>query len=190
MSTLSNITKHRAIGAIICLFGIAALTLWLPNDVDSGLIEKVRRRYQIGDMLAPVMALCIMLFGGAWLMLSTNRTIIGKIAAPARTILMFLVIVGTSLLLMRFTGPVMVWLAEAVGVVEAGTGYRPLRDTLPWKFTGFLAGGTMMIWALGAYADNKWSWRRLVIGFLIALVIGAAFDLPFEDLILPPNGDL
>jgi len=25
---------------------------------------------------------------------------------------------------------------------------------------------------------------------LIALVIGAAFDLPFEDLILPPNGDL
>ena len=141
-------------------------------------------------MLAPVLALCIMLFGGAWLMLSTNRTIIGKIAAPARAILMFLVIVGTSLLLMRFTGPVMVWLAEAVGVVEAGTGYRPLRDTLPWKFTGFLAGGTMMIWALSAYADNKWSWRRLVIGFLIALVIGAAFDLPFEDLILPPNGDL
>ena len=190
MSNLSNITQHRAIGAVICLFGVAALALWLPNDVDSGLIEKVRRRYQIGDMLAPVMALCTMLFGGAWLTLSADRAATRGITAPARAILMFLVIVGASLLLMRFTGPVMVWLAEAVGLVEAGTGYRPLRDTLPWKFTGFLAGGTIMIWALGSYADNLWSWRRLGIGLLIALVIGAAFDLPFEDLILPPNGDL
>ena len=83
-----------------------------------------------------------------------------------------------------------IWLAETVGLVETGTGYRPLRDTLPWKFSGFLAGGSVLIWALSAYADQQWSWRRLGIGFLIALIIGAAFDLPFEDLILPPNGDM
>jgi len=98
--------------------------------------------------------------------------------------------VGLSLLLMRWTGPATVWLAEIAGLIEADTGYRPLRDTLPWKFTGFLAGGTVMIWTLSALADGGWSWRRLGAAFLITLVIGAVFDLPFEDLVLPPNGDL
>ena len=52
-----------------CLIaGLAALVLWLPNDVDSGLIEKVRRRYQIGDMLAPMVALATILLGGGWLL--------------------------------------------------------------------------------------------------------------------------
>ena len=190
MRYLENITKHRATGAVVCLFGVAAMLFWLPNDVDSGLVEKVRRRYQIGDMLAPAMALSVMLAGGVWLVLSGDRATVGRIAAPARAIAMFLGLVGASLLLMRFAGPAAVWIAEAAGLVEAGTGYRPLRDTLPWKFIGFLAGGTMMIWALSAYTDNVWSWRRLGIGFLVALAIGAAFDLPFEDLILPPNGDL
>lgn len=190
MSDLWNITQHRAIGAVTCLFAIAALLLWLPNDIDSGLIEKVRRRHQIGDMLAPAMALTIMLLGGVWLALSSNRAALGKVAGPARAILIFIGIAGASLLLMRFTGPGIIWLAETVGLVEAGTGYRPLRDTLPWKFSGFLAGGSVLIWALSAYADQQWSWRRLGIGLVIALIIGAAFDLPFEDLILPPNGDL
>ena len=31
---------------------------------------------------------------------------------------------------------------------------------------------------------------RLGIGFVITLVIGAVFNLPFEDLVLPPNGDV
>ena len=190
MSDLWNITQHRAIGAVTCLFAIAALLLWLPNDIDSGLIEKVRRRHQIGDMLAPAMALTIMLLGGAWLALSSNRAALGKVAGPARAILIFIGIAGASLLLMRFTGPGIIWLDETVGLVEVGTGYRPLRDTLPWKFSGFLAGGSVLIWALSAYADHQWSWRRLGIGLVIALIIGAAFDLPFEDLILPPNGDL
>ena len=47
-----------------------------------------------------------------------------------------------------------------------------------------------MIWALGAIADGGWTWRRLVTAFLVAFVIGAVFDLPFEDLVLPPNGDV
>ena len=72
---------------------------------------------------------------------------------------------------------------------------RPAPDTGRFatrflKFIGFLAGGTVMIWALGAIADGGWTWRRLVTAFLVAFVIGAVFDLPFEDLVLPPNGDV
>ena len=183
-------SRHRAIGAVVCIAGLAALVLWLPNDVDSGLIEKVRRRYQIGDMLAPTVALATILLGGGWLLLSKDRQPTGDIAGAARAILISLAVIALSLLLMRWGGPAAVWLGEAVGIVEAGTGYRPLRDTLPWKFIGFLAGGTVMIWALGAIADGGWTWRRLVTAFLVAFVIGAVFDLPFEDLVLPPNGDV
>ena len=190
MSELRTISRHRVIGAAAFVIGLAALMLWLPNDVDSGLIERVRRRYQIGDMLGPVVALATIMLGGVWLCLSQDRQPVGKIIAPARAIAVFIAVIALSLLLMRWAGPAVVWLGEMAGLIEPGTGYRPLRDTLPWKFTGFLAGGTVMIWALGALADGAWKWRRLGIGFVITLVIGAVFDLPFEDLVLPPNGDV
>ena len=190
MIDLQKIPQHRVIGAVVCIAGLAALLLWLPNDVDSGLIEKVRRRYQIGDMLAPVVALTVLLLGGAWLMMSRDRQPAGDIIGPVRAILVSLVMVALSFLLMRWAGPAAVWLGEMAGLVEAGTGYRPLRDTLPWKFTGFLAGGTVMIWTLSALADGGWTWRRFGTAFLVTLVIGAVFDLPFEDLVLPPNGDV
>lgn len=190
MMDFRTITQHRLIGAFVCIAGLAALVLWLPHDVDSGLVEKVRRRYQIGDMLAPVVALTVILFGGIWLLLSRDRQPVGDIIGPARSILISLAVITLSLLLMRWVGPATVWLGEVAGLIEAGTGYRPLRDTLPWKFAGFMTGGTVMIWALSALADGGWTWRRLGTAFLITLVIGAVFDLPFEDLVLPPNGDL
>ena len=190
MIDLQKIPQHRAIGAVVFIAGLAALLLWVPNDVDSGLIEKVRRRYQIGDMMAPVVALAVILFGGGWLLLSNDRRPVGDIIGPARAILVSLVMIALSLVLMRWAGPAAVWLAELTGLVEPGTGYRPLRDTLPWKFIGFLAGGAVMIWTLSALADGGWTWRRFVTAFLIAFVIGAVFDLPFEDLVLPPNGDV
>ncbi|PDH60241.1 MAG: hypothetical protein CNE93_01305 [SAR116 cluster bacterium MED-G06] len=190
MTDLKNISQHRAIGAFVCIAALAALVLWLPNDVDSGLIEKVRRRYQIGDLLAPVVALATILAGGSWLLLSKDHQPVGDLNGPVRAILISLAVIALSLVLMRWGGPASVWIGEAAGLVEAGTGYRPLRDTLPWKFIGFLTGGTVMIWALSAIADGGWTWRRLATAFLIAFTIGAVFDLPFEDLVLPPNGDV
>ena len=190
MIDLRTLTQHRLLGAVVGVMVLAALLFWLPADVDSGLIEKVRRRYQIGDLLAPVVALATILTGAVWLMLSTERTPVGNLGAPARAIAKMIALIGVSLLLIRWTGPAVVWLAETTGFLDAGTGYRPLRDTLPWKFTGFLAGGTMLIWSLSSLTDGSWNLRRLGIAFLIALVIGSVFDLPFEDLVLPPNGDV
>ena len=190
MIDLRTPTQNRLVGVVICVISLAALLFWLPVDVDSGLIEKGRRRYQIGDLLAPVVALVTVLLGATLLVLSRERTPVGNLAKPARAIATMMALIGVSLLLIRLTGPAVVWLAELVGYAEAGTGYRPLRDTLPWKFTGFLAGGTVMIWSLSSLADGSWSWRRLGTAFLITLVIGSAFDLPFEDLVLPPNGDV
>lgn len=190
MIDLRTLTQHRLLGAVVGVVSLAALLFWLPVDVDSGLVEKVRRRYQIGDLLAPVVALATVLLGAAWLLMSRDRTPVGGLAAPVRAIATMFALIGVSLLLVRWVGPAVVGLAEMAGLVESGTGYRPLRDTLPWKFTGFLTGGTVLIWSLSSFADGAWTLRRLGIAFLITLVIGSAFDLPFEDLVLPPNGDV
>ena len=185
-----TITQHRLIGGIAVLLGLAAILAWLPNDIDSGLIEKVRRRHQIGDMLGPAASLAIVVLGGGWLALSRERECVGKVLAPLLTIVIFSFFILASLLLMRWAGPALVGMAQAAGLLEPEAGYRQLRDTLPWKLTGFLAGGCVMIWTLAGITDGNWTARRLGVSFLIALVIALAFDLPFDDLVLPPNGDL
>ena len=63
MIDLRSLTQHRLLGAVIFTVSLAVLLLWIPNDIDTGLIEKVRRRYQIGDMLGPVMAIATVLLG-------------------------------------------------------------------------------------------------------------------------------
>ena len=183
-------TRNCLLGAVIFTASLMMMMLWIPSDVDSGLIEKVRRRYRIGDMLGPVVATAIILIGAGWLCLSRERDAPRSILPPLRAIAMIVGITGSCMLLMRWTGPALVGLADMVGIVNGEAGYRPLRDTLPWKFTGFVIGGGVLIWLLSCHADGKWSWRRLGIGMAIALVMALFFDLPFDDLVLPPNGDL
>ena len=182
-----TITQHRLIGVIAVLLGLAAIRPGCRN-IDPGLIEKVRRRHQIGDMLGPAASLAIVVLGGG--LPCRGRECVGKVLAPLRTIVIFSFFILASLLLMRWAGPALVGMAQAAGLLEPEAGYRQLRDTLPWKLTGFLAGGCVMIWTLAGITDGNWTARRLGVSFLIALVIALAFDLPFDDLVLPPNGDL
>ena len=43
---------------------------------------------------------------------------------------------------------------------------------------------------LMALVDGRVSWTGVVTGLLAALVLVALYDLPFDDLLLPPNGDV
>ena len=190
MIDLRSLTQHRLLGAVIFTVSLAVLLLWIPNDIDTGLIEKVRRRYQIGDMLGPVMAIATVLLGSGWLSLSRDHTPVGSMLSALRAVSIFVGIAALCLLVVRWTGPAIVGLADMAGIIDGAEGYRQLRDTLPWKITGFVVGGGLLIWSLSCHADGTWSWRRLGIGIAIAMMIGFAFDLPFDDLVLPPNGDL
>ena len=172
MIDLRYLTRNRLLGAVIFTAGLMMLLLWIPSDVDSGLIEKVRRRYRIGDMLGPVVATTIILIGAGWLCLSREREAPRSILPPLRAIAMIVGITGSCMLLMRWTGPALVGLADIAGIIDGE------------------AGCGVLIWLLSCQADGKWSWRRLGIGMAIALVMALFFDLPFDDLVLPPNGDL
>ena len=70
------------------------------------------------------------------------------------------------------------------------TDYRPLRATPPWHYIGFLVGGTILIGGLTSLVEQRLSAHSFVIGFIATLVVALLYDLPFDDLILPPNGDV
>ena len=85
---------------------------------------------------------------------------------------------------MRWLGPLAVELFGAEG------SYRALRDTAPWKHLGFVAGGTLLVAGLMALVEGRLTMRGVVIGLLATFALILLYDLPFDDLLLPPNGDV
>ncbi len=83
---------------------------------------------------------------------------------------------------MRYAGPL------AAGAL--GEKYRLLRDERPWKYVGFIIGGGGMIFGLMSLAEGRVQNIRLALALAIAAGLALIYDLPFEDLLLPPNGDV
>jgi hypothetical protein len=178
-----------AIAIAFLAFSLIALTLWIPLDIESGIIEKVRRREKMGDALFPTaLAVAMALVAG----LSAVVAFLGEERRPENHpglgfLAKFLGIMVTSLLLMRYSGPVAVELANLFG---ADLAYRNLRDTVPWKYLGFAIGGVFLTGGLIALVQGRLSLRGILIGAGAVLVLILLYDLPFDDLLLPPNGDV
>lgn len=172
------------IGLSGLVIGSLILFVWIPLDIDSGLAEKVRGRLAIGDALAPTVAASVLIIGSLLTMLQAfrKRSKI-KLTWDGLKFSLFLVsLLGISLLLMRWSGP---FLASIVGLE-----YRILRDTIPWKYIGFFLGGGFMVFSLISLMEGRMRWRSLIVAVLTVVVLMLMYDLPFEDLLLPPNGDL
>ena len=173
--------KDKLLAIFFTLAALFIIFVWVPMDTGTGLVEKVRRKYTIGDALAPTVAGVILLIGGMllWLRPSADKAI-------TRQNLMWMAylfgVFAASLMLMRYAGPVVAMLMNA--------DYRPLRATPPWHYIGFLVGGTILIGGLTSLVERRLSAQNFVIGFIAALVVALIYDLPFDDLVLPPNGDV
>ena len=172
---------------LCCLaLAMAVAFLWVPLDTDTGLIEKVRRRISIGDALAPTIAAGFIALGGV-LVLIANRNDADQPAltrANLAFVLSFVAFLLVVFALMRWAGP----LALALSGDE--TPYRTLRDTGPWKWIGFGVGGFVLVACLITVLERRFSLRAVLVGALVVLALVAIFDLPFDDLLLPPNGDV
>jgi len=176
--------------ALLVIFGLVTLVLWIPGDIDTGLIEKFRRQVYIGDSLIPTMAAwVIVICSSLHLIISLLRPNTDKIEEEPlnRESLGFLLvvsmIVGVSLVLMFWLGPL------AVSVFDSESSYRAMRDTTPYKHLGFLVGGTIMMAGLISLIEGKISSRRIIISLISVLFLIFIFDVPFDSLLLPPNGD-
>lgn len=175
--------NDRWLGLAFLAFALAVVFVWVPLDVDSGLVERIRRRLVIGDSLAPVCAGFVIGAGGLLAAFrptpEARRIAFANLAWASALILLF----AASLATMRYAG-------SAVAQIFAENGYRPLRNTVPWKYIGFLLGGAILVSGMAGLASRRVGGREATLGIVAALLIALAYDLPFEDLLLPPNGDV
>ncbi len=190
MSKVFPILKAHGALAFLCLvFALGVALVWVPLDSASGMIVKVRRQVNIGDALAPTLAACVIGFG-ALLMLLERDT--GQTPVMTRKNLVFILRLGLVLLvgffIMRWGGEAAVWIARQFG--NADLSYRILRDTTPWKYIGFFLGGTFIITIFIAFSQHRLTVKAVLIGVLATVVLILSYDLPFDDLLLPPNGDV
>ncbi|MCB2040203.1 MAG: hypothetical protein KDH48_05060, partial [Rhodoferax sp.] len=111
----------------------------------------------------------------------------GPTWANLRYLLTLLATIVGALLVMTHAGPWVVGIAQALGS-DVDT-YRSLRATRPWKYIGYLAGGFLLVFALMSYTSQRISLRLALIAAAAVLFMAMAYDLPFKNLLLPPNGD-
>jgi cell division protein FtsX len=176
-----RISADRWLAVFFLALALVLVVVWVPLDTGTGLVERVRRKYVIGDALGPTIAGAVILIGAAlvWLRPSDGTALTRQTLVWLGSLLALFVV---SLAVMRYAGPL------AAAWTESG--YRPLRATPPWSYIGFVLGGTVMIGGLTGLAQRRFALRDFAIGFAAALVIALVYDLPFDDLLLPPNGDL
>ncbi len=179
------------VAAVVAVFALATLLFWIPADIESGVVETFRRRVIIGDALAPtVVALAMLAVAGLFAASELVRP--RRESAPFdRQSALFIVrvaaAIGAGLALMVYTGPLTVDAINALGG-EIGS-YRQLRDTVPYKYLGYLAGGAVMVGGIVAAVEQRLARSAAVAAVLAVLVHIVLYDLPFDDVLLPPNGD-
>lgn len=176
-------TGDRFLGLFFLFFALATLFVWVPLDVDSGVVENVRRRLVIGDSLGPVVAGFVLAVGGLLTALKPKNDSSSLRRSNLAWLACLVILISVSLILVRYSGP-------AIAGLLTESGYRPLRDTVPWKYIGHLVGGTIMVSALIGLTAQRLRWSHWAVGIVAALSIALIFDIPFEDLLLPPNGDV
>ncbi|PVH27585.1 hypothetical protein DDE20_16745 [Pararhodobacter oceanensis] len=174
------------------LAGLTAF-VWAPLDSETAAIYEFRRQISIGDAMLPMVAGGgILLFSVAHLFLQLRRRRdADEDPLFDRTTLFFFVTFGgvlaLSLILMFWAGPLALALFGPSGD-DAAT-YRQMRSSLPWKYIGFVLGGFTLVFGLTSLIEGRVRWLRAVSSILAVLGLILIFDVPFDTILLPPNGD-
>ena len=179
---MPRLHADRWLGLFIVGLALVIIFVWVPLDTETGLVERVRRRNTIGDAMGPTVAGVILGLGGLLTFFGSSD----PEKSLSRDNILWL---GKLLLLFVAALLVMRWLGPLVGSLTEN-GYRPLRGTIPWKYLGFVVGGAIMVTGLTALATRRLNSGFVILGLIAALTIALLYDLPFEDLLLPPNGDV
>ena len=177
--------NNLVLGLVFLAFAVFVAFIWIPLDTETGIVETVRRKFVIGDALGPTVAGGVIALGAVLLWLRPGH---GAGHGASMTLhnlgwlLALLALFAVSLMVMRYAGPL------AASGVDGG--YRPLRATPPWHYIGFVLGGTVMVGGLMSLVSREVKPTFFLLGFIAALIIALLYDVPFDDLILPPNGDV
>jgi hypothetical protein len=94
---------------------------------------------------------------------------------------------GLGLSLMLYAGPLVVDFINTMGG-EIST-YRQLKDTFPYKFIGYSLGGFVLVFGLVCLIENRSSLSAAWAAIIAVLLLTLLYEVPFDNLLLPPNGD-
>ena len=181
---MRRIHPDTALAVILLAFAALVLVFWLPADTDTGLYEIKRGKFTIGDALAPAFAGTVMAIAGLLLLFGSKARDAPKLdTGHVKFLSAMIAIVLAGMVLMRWAGP-------AATMLFADDDYRLLRDTVPWKYLGFASGGFVIVAGASSVVEGRFSRGAALAGIVAVLFIIALYDLPFEDLLLPPNGDV
>ena len=183
------------LGLFFVSASVLTLVVWIPTDIETGVIETFRRRTTIGDAMAPTLA------AAAILMISMIMVVFAVLRArknggppepgPDRQGYKFLLLIAVpmvlGLVLMVYTGPLVVEAINAFGG-EVGT-YRQLKAAFPYKYLGYTMGGFVMVFGVIRVVENKITHSAAWVAALAVLALVLLYDVPFDNLLLPPNGD-
>ena len=178
---------------IFAIFAALTAFVWAPLDSDTAAIYEFRRQVNIGDAMLPMVAgFGILLFSSVHLMLQLRRRPDEDFDPPFdRQTLVFYALFGglvtLSLILMFWAGPLALALFGLSG--DEPVTYRQMRSTFPWKYIGFVLGGFTLVFGLTSLIEGRLSWVRVISSLLAVLGLILIFDLPFDTILLPPNGD-
>lgn len=185
-----------AIGLVFIVLSLITLIWWIPSDIETGVIYVERRDIEVGDAMAPTMAALTVLLTSIALMLSallagrdsaSSEPPIGLSKSNTTSIAAMAFVLIVSLTLMVWAGPLLVQVMQAAGS-DIKT-YRLLTDTVPYKYTGFAIGGFVLVAGLISWIEGRVRWQAVVTGIGAVLVLILLYDVPFDTLLLPPNGE-
>lgn len=180
--------------ALVCLaLSLLAVFVWVPFDSETPPIYTFRRQTFIGDAMLPMVAAGgIAIFAAIHLITSLRRSESARQDAPfdALTVVffaLFAAILGGALVLMFWAGPAALALFGPSG--EEPVTYRQMRSTVPWKYIGFVLGGFVLVFGVTSLVEGKMSVQRALYSIIAVIALIVIFDVPFDALLLPPNGD-
>jgi len=187
-----------AIGLFFAAVSAVALIWWIPADVETGIIVEERRSVSIGDAMAPTMvAIGIVAVSLALIAIALLRPpateddkaeyATGISLENLQSMLWLLLIVGVSLATMVWAGPIVVGVLQALGADMPE--YRLLRDTVPYKYIGFALGGFLLVCGLISWIEGRVGRWAVLTAIAAVVVLIVLYDVPFDSLLLPPNGD-
>ncbi|MEM8730912.1 MAG: hypothetical protein AAGF79_13450 [Pseudomonadota bacterium] len=181
---MKNLSANAVLGLACIALALVVIFLWVPLDTDTWLVERARGRNTVGDSLAPTLAGVFILVAGLMLLreerLKDERPSLENLTFIGAMCLFGII----ALVAMRWAGPL------AVSLFAQGEEYRLLRDTLPWKYIGFATGGGFLVLSMVAFIEERVSILGVFVAILSVVLIILLYDVPFEDVLLPPNGDV
>ena len=197
-SIFFTLQKNKWTCGLAIFFIIASLItlfVWIPNDIETGVVEKFRRQITIGDAMAPTMVASAILFVSMALLINAIlssralRALENSAMDMQSFIFLFKLtfIIFIALLLMLYSGPLLVEFANLMN--GENNSYRLLKGSLPYKYIGYVLGGFVMIFGSIGLVENKFFANGAWLSIIAVAVLTFLYDVPFDNLLLPPNGD-